>query len=186
VALRLIRTARISGKLKLLPFHPDGVGGLGFLPELVTRPLIVAVLFGTVPTAAAFYIHRAADVTPMIGLTTLVLATGIAYLVPILALRADIVAVKRVMVEKLRWLQQASFSQVFESQKLDFETLTSENESIDCFEKLCAAIKNISNYPHLKRLIGLVTLAMTPAVSALLGKLYEDFEPVIQPWLSKP
>jgi hypothetical protein len=186
VALRLVRMTRISGKLKLLPFHPDGVGGLGFLPGLVTRPLIVAVIFGTVPTAAAFYIHRAADVTPLMGLTTLVLAIGTAYFVPILALRADIVATKRAMVEKLRWLQQASFSQVFESRKPDFEMLKSGNESIDCFEKLCVAINNISNYPHLRRLIGLVTLAMTPAMSALIGKLYVDLEPVIHPWLSKP
>jgi hypothetical protein len=185
VALRLIRVARLSGKLKLLPFHPDGVGGLGFFPRLVTRPLIVAVMFGTVPTAAAFYIHRAADVTPLMGLSTILLATGIAYFVPILALRADIVATKRAMVEKLRWLQQASFSHVFESQKPDFEMLKSGNESIDCFERLCAAIKNISNYPHLRRLVGLVTLAMTPTVSALIGKLYLNLVPVIHPWLSK-
>jgi hypothetical protein len=185
VALRLVRAARLSGKLKLLPFHPDGVGGLGFLPGLVTRPLMVAVIFGTVPTAAAFYIHRTADVTPMMGLTTLVFATGIAYFVPILALRSDIVATKRVMIEKLRWLQQASFSQVFESRKPDFEMLKSGNESIDCFEKLCTAIKNISNYPHLRRLVGLVTLAMTPAASTLIGKLYLNLEPVIHPWLTK-
>jgi hypothetical protein len=186
VALRLIHAARLSGKLKLLPFHPDGVGGLGFLPRLVTRPLIVAVIFGTVPTVAAFYIHRAADVTPLMGLTTLVLATVIAYFVPILALRSDIVATKGAMVKKMRWLQQASFSQVFESQKPDFEMLKSGNESIDCFENLCVAINKISNYPHLRGLIGLVTIAMTPAVSALLGKLYDNFGTVIHPWLSKP
>jgi len=186
VALRLIRAARISGKLKLLPFHPDGVGGLGFLPELVTRPLVVAVLLGVLPTAGAFYIHRAADVTPLMGLTVLLFAVAVAYFVPILALRSDIVSTKRAMIEKLRWKQQASFSHVFESQKFDFDALKSGNESIECFEKLCAAIKNVSNYPHLRRLAGVVTLAMTPAVTSVLGKLYEDLFPVIQPWLTKP
>lgn len=183
VALRLVRVARLSGKLKLLPFHPDGVGGLGFFPRLVTRPLVIAVILGTMPTAAAFYIHRAADVTPLMGLSTLVLATFAAYFVPILALRSDIIETKRVMVEKLRRLQQASFAQVFESRTLNFEILKSGNESIDYFEKLCVAIENVSNYPHLIRLFGLVTLAMTPAVSALIGKLYLGLEPVIHPWL---
>ncbi|TAK97428.1 MAG: hypothetical protein EPO07_13305 [Verrucomicrobia bacterium] len=186
VALGLVRSARLSGKLKLQPFHPDGVGGLGFLPELVTRPLIVAVMFGTLPSVAAFYVHRAADVTPVMGLSVLLFGIAIAYFVPILALRNDIVAAKRTMIEKLRWQQQASFVHVFENRKVDFEALKSGNESIECFEKLCAAIKNVSNYPHLRRLIGLITLAMTPAVSSLLGKLYEDLAPVIQPWLTKP
>lgn len=186
VALRLIRSARLSGKLKLLPFHPDGVGGLGFVPELVTRPLIVAVLIGTVPMAAAFYVHRAADITPLMGLGILLLTAGIAYFVPILALRVDLMATKRAMVEKLRWLQQASFSEVFEKRKLDFEKLKAGNEGIEGLEKLCAAIKNISNYPHLKRLIGVATLTFTPFVITLLGKLYDDFGPVIQSWIEKP
>ena len=185
-ALRLIRAARISGKLRLLPFHPDGVGGLGFLPELVTRPLVVAGLLGVLPVAGAFYVHRAADVTPIMGMAVLLFAIGLAYFAPILALRTDIVGTKRMMIEKLRWKQQASFAQVFESKKLDFEALKSGNESIECFEKLCVAIKNISNYPHLRRLIAIVALAMTPAVSSLLGKLYADLSPVIQPWLTKP
>jgi hypothetical protein len=176
----------VSGRLKLLPFHPDGVGGLGFLPELVTRPLAIAVLFGALPTCAAFLIHRRLDVTPLMGLTALLLTAGIGYFVPILALRSDIIATKRAMVEKLRWLQQASFSQVFESQKPDFKALKAGNESIDCFEKLCAAIKTISNYPHLRRLIAVVSLAMTPTVVSLLGKLYDHWEPVIHPLLTRP
>jgi hypothetical protein len=185
-ALRLVRLARLSGKLKLLPFHPDGVGGLGFLPQLVTRPLIVGVLLGLLPTVGAFQIHRAADVTPVMGLATLVVATGIAYFIPILSLRADIVAAKRAMIERLRWLQQAKFSQIVDRNNLDFETLRIGNESIEFFEKLCKAIRDISNYPHLKRLIGYITLAMSPVAASLIGKLYNQFGQVIHPLLTRP
>lgn len=185
VALGIVRSARMAGSLRLLPYHPDGVGGLGFLPELVTRPLVVAVILGTLPTAAAFEVHRAADVTPLMGLAVLLLATAVAYFVPILALRADIVATKETMVKKLRWMQQANFTRIFENKKLDPDAVKSSSETIEYFEKLCTAIDEVSNYPHLKRLIGVATLAMTPAVGSMLGKLYDSFSPVIQPWLAK-
>lgn len=180
-ALQLVRRARVSGKLKLQPFHPDGVGGLGFLPDLVTRPLIVGVFLGLLPTAGALQIHRAADVTPMMGLGTLLLATGIAYFVPILSLRADIIAAKKAMVEKLRWLQQEQFAQIVDKDHLDFETLRTGNQSIEFFEKLCKAIKHVSNYPHLKRLIGYVTLAMSPIAASLISRLYSAFGQLIHP-----
>ena len=170
-ALRLVRQARISGKLKLQPFHPDGVGGLGFLPDLVTRPLVVAALLGLLPTAGAFQIHRAIDVTPMMGLATVLLAIGVAYFVPILSFRSDIVAAKQAIVERLRWLQQAQFSKIVDGDTLDFETLRIGNQSIEFFEKLCKAIKHISNYPHLKRLIGYITLAISPILATLVGRL---------------
>lgn len=180
-ALRLVRRARVSGKLKLQPFHPDGVGGLGFLPDLVTRPLIIGVFLGLLPTAGAFQIHRAPDITPMMGLATLLLATGTAYFVPILSFRADIIAAKKAMVEKLRWLQQEQFAQIVEKGHFDFESLQTGNQSIEFFEKLCKAIRHISNYPHLKRLIGYITLAMSPIAASLIGRLYNAFGQLIHP-----
>jgi hypothetical protein len=181
--LRVVRQARLSGALKLQPFHPDGVGGLGFLPDLVTRPLIVAVFFAVLPSAGAFYIHRAADVTPIMGLAILLLAVGLAYFVPILSFRADIVAAKRALLERLRWLQQAQFSQIVDRDNPDFETLRIGNQSIEFFEKLCKAIRQISNYPHLKRVIGFVTLAMSPLAASLISRLYSVFGQFIHPLL---
>jgi hypothetical protein len=123
VTLRLIRKPRLKGSLKLVPFHPDGVGGLGFVPSLVTAPIIVTALFSSVSTAAAFEVHRAADITPMMGLAIVLITTVIAYLIPILFLRADIVALKRETIRRLRNLQQAYYSKIAESEMMDFETL---------------------------------------------------------------
>jgi len=84
-------------------------------------------------------------------------------------------------VEKLRWLQQEQFAQIVEKGHLDFESLRTGNQSIEFFEKLCKAIKHISNYPHLKRLIGYVTLAMSPIAASLIGRLYNAFGQLIHP-----
>lgn len=186
VVLRVIRRARVSGKLKLIPFHHDGVGGLGFVPGLVTTPIIVTVLVSSVSTAAAFEVHRAADVTPIMGLTIIILATGIAYVIPILVLRADIVAMKQEAIEKLRLLQQTYYSKIVDGGKIDFEKVRNGNEALDYFEKVCARIQAISNYPHLKRLLGYMALAITPSIATLIIKSFEDVAPIIRPLLRKP
>lgn len=186
VTLRLIGQARASGRLKLIPFHPDGVGGFGFMPGLVTTPIIVTMLMGSIPAVAAFGVHRAADVTPLMGSSILVLWTGVAYIVPILFLRAEIVILKREMIGRLRQQQQAYYSKITEGQDLDFETLRKGNEAFDYFEKVCERVQSISNYPHLKRLVKFVGLALTPTIISLALKLYEGLTPIIGPLLKKP
>jgi len=186
VALRLIRRARVAGRLQLVLFHPDGVGGLGFIPGLVTTPIIVTLLMGTAPTAAAFLVHRAADVTPLIGLTILVLSTAVAYIIPILFLRTDIVLAKRHMIQRLRFLQQAYYTRITESRDLDFEALSNGNQALDYFNKVDAAMRALSNYPHLKRVLGYMAIALTPSVISLTLKLWEDFAPVMHLGIRKP
>ena len=186
VTLRLIRRARLSGKLALVLFHADGVGGLGFVPGLVTTPIIVTLLMGAVPTAAAFEVHRALDITPLVGLTIIVLSVCIAYIIPILFLRSDIIAMKRQMIAKLRVLQQAYYLRIIEDRELNFETLRNGNEAFSYFDKVRTAVQSISDYPHLKRIIGCIGLALTPSVMTLAVKLCEDLIPVVRPILRRP
>lgn len=186
VTLRLIRQARISGRLKLILFHPDGVGGLGFVPSLVTTPIIVTLLVASISTAAAFEVHRAVDVTPLMGLTIIIISTAIAYIVPALFLRSDIVALKREMIGRLRLLQQTYYSKIIDGQDTDFETLRKGNEALDYFEKVCTRVQAISSYPHLKRLLRYIGLALTPSIISLALKFYENVVPIIGPVLKKP
>lgn len=186
VVLRLIRSARLSGKLKLIPFHPDGVGGLGFIPSVVTTPIIVALLMSAIPTAAAFQVHRAADPTPVMGLAIILAFAGIAYIVPILYLRSDILAVKHEMLGRLRELQQEYYCRMTEPDELDFETLKQSNQALEYYDNLCARVQAISNYPHLKRLLRYVGLALTPSIILFTLKLYEGVLPIIGPVLRKP
>jgi hypothetical protein len=185
VTLRLIRRARLSGKLKLIPFHPDGFGGLGFMPSLVTIPIIVTLLMSSASTAAAFEVHRAADVTPLMGLAVVIISVGVAYIVPILFLRADITSMKRETIEKLRLLQQSYYSKIIDDQNLDFEKLSKGNEALDYFEKVCGKIQSISNYPHLGRLLRYAGLSLIPSVISVILKVY-DIAPIIGPILKKP
>jgi hypothetical protein len=186
VVLRLIRRTRTSGKLKLIPFHHDGAGGLGFVPSLVTTPIIVTVLISSISTAAAFEVHRAADVTPLMGLAVIIVATGIAYVIPIFVLRTDIVAMKRDAIAKLRLLQQAYYCERVDNPTVDFEKVRNGNEALDYFEKVCTRIQAISNYPHLKRLLGYITLAITPSIATIIIKSVQDVAPIIRPFLEKP
>ena len=51
--LRVVRRARLLGIVELQPFAADGVGGLGFIPPLVSSPVIVTLLLSTIAVAAA-------------------------------------------------------------------------------------------------------------------------------------
>jgi hypothetical protein len=143
VTLRFVRRVRLSGRLKLLPFHSDGVGGLGFVASLVSTPVIVTLLIGSIPTAAAFEVHRAPDVTPLIGLSALVSWALLAYIVPIFFLRSDIVAMKRETFRRLTTLEQANYLQLIKENNLDFERLRRGNEALDYFDKVCGKVREI-------------------------------------------
>ncbi len=103
-----------------------------------------------------------------------------------LILRMDIVAMKRETIEKLRLLQQTYYSKIVDSGKIDFEKVRNGNEALDYFDKVCLRIKGISNYPHLKRLLGYMALAITPSIVSLIIKSFEDVVPIIRPFLKKP
>jgi hypothetical protein len=179
VVLRFLRRARTAGKLKLLPFHPDGVGGLGFVPPLVTTPIIVALLISSVSLFSAFEVHRALDVTPLLGLTVVVGSAAVAYIVPIFFLRSDIVALKRELADKLTSLQQTYYSSIIERPNLDFETLRKGNEALDYFGKVIARVEGISNYPHLRRLLKFTALAVAPSVISIGLSVYDHLRAIM-------
>lgn len=185
VMLRLVRRARRAGKLKLLPFHPDGVGGLDFIASIISMPIIATLIVGSLSTAIAFLVHRAADVTPLLGLTVLIIWAVIAYFVPVLFLRSDIIAMKREALKKPRALQQANYSRVTESHGADLEMLSKGKEALEYFDSVCEKIQAISNYPHLKRLIGWIGFALTTSTIPTILKLL-DTVPTIGRMLKSP
>lgn len=171
--LRFIKRARTDGKLILLPFHPDGVGGLGFVTSLISTPIVVTLIVGSLGITVAFLVHRTADVMPLIGLVVLFTWAFIAYFLPILFLRSDIVAMKRAMLEKLRTLQQANYSQIIDSHGMDVEMLGKGKEALDYFDNVCAKVQALSNYPHLKRVISALGFAATTSTFSMALKFFD-------------
>jgi len=159
-----IRRARLRGQLHLDPFHTDGVGGLGFVPGLVSTPVIVGLLIASVPLAGAFAVHRALDVTPVVGLSIVLVAATAAYGLPTLYLRRDIVALKTTMLEKLRKRQRSYYTSITDQERIGSDLLQLANEALDYFEKVCAKIQSISDYPHIRRLARFTAVALTPSV----------------------
>jgi hypothetical protein len=182
-ALDVLRKRRLAGTLVLQPFHYDRVGGLGFIPGLVTTPIVVTLLIASVPLGAAFVVHRALDITPLMGAAIVVVGAALAYAIPIFRLRTDIIAMKRAVVEKMRQLQQNYYSRVVSDERIQIETLRQGNDALDYFEKICTKIEGISNYPHLVRLLKYIGLAMTPSFLSLAFKLYDKVSPILIPLL---
>jgi hypothetical protein len=174
VVLRLVRSARTAGELRLTPYHRDKLGGLGFIPGLVTTPVVATLLISAIPVAGAFQVHRAMDVTPLIGLCLVLIAAGLAYSIPTIILRADIVAVKRDMIQKMRSQQQDYWARALETSGANFEVLKQSNDALEYFDKFCARVDSIPNYPHLDRLLRYMGLALTPSVVSLAIKILED------------
>jgi hypothetical protein len=162
--LRVVRTSRLSGKLKLLPFHPDKVGGLNIVASLISRPIILTLVVGAATTAGAFAVHRAMDVTPTGGLIVLLGWALLTYLIPILILRTDIVAMKKDLIAKIRQTQQLKYSRVLEGTFLEFKVLEEEHEAFEYFDLVCSKIETISTVPHWKRLFAFIGLAATPSL----------------------
>jgi hypothetical protein len=183
-ALQVLRERRTRGELRLQPFHPDGTGGFGFVPRLVTTPIAVTLMFAAIPVAGAIHVHRAADVTPVMGVILIVGGALIAYLLPIFYLRTDILAMKRDTLGRLRSLQQ-TYANVDPSSGFDFEALRRGSEALEYFDKVCARVTSISSYPHLPRMAKYIGLALTPTAASLAIKFYETLSPVIIPILGR-
>jgi hypothetical protein len=175
VVLSLVRRARTASKLRLTPYHRDRLGGLGFIPGLVTTPVVVTLLISSIPVAGAFQVHRAMDVTPLIGLCLILISASIAYAIPMIFLRTDIVSVKRDMIRKMRSQQQDYWARALKNGAANFEALKQSNEALDYFDKLCAKVDAIPNYPHLDRLLRYMGLALTPSVVSLAIKILESW-----------
>jgi hypothetical protein len=183
VTLRFVRRARVTGKLRLFPFHPDGVGGLDFVASLISTPVIITLVVGSLATAVVFFAHGGIAVTPIMALVVLIGWAFLAYFVPILFLRSDIVAMKREALEKLRGLQQENYWQITQTHGHDVEMLGKGKEALDYFDKVCTNIQAISNYPHLRRLLSLFSLSLLPSFVQIGIKLYQNVGPLLGPLL---
>ena len=184
--LGVVREARLSGKLKLLPFHPDKVGGLNVVASLISKPIILTLVVGAGTTAGAFAVHRAMDVTPTGGLITLLGWALLTYLIPILVLRTDIVAMKRDLITRIRQTQQSKYSSVLEGTPVEFKVLEEEHEAFEYFDLVCSKIESISTVPHWKRLFAFIGLAATPSLITFVLKNALTLAPITSRALGQP
>ena len=186
VTLELIRSERLKHNLKLFPFHSDGVGGFGFVASLVSTPVIITLLVGSIATAAAFEVHRAFDVTPVIGLIILLSWAVLAYIIPILFLRSDIIAVKQEMSRKLANLEQTTYAQTMDKTTISLGNFKKGTEVVEYLDRVSSKVRSVPNYPHLKRLIGYIGIAMTPSLISLAIKVYQATGVMIFSGLKQP
>ena len=153
--------------MKLLPFHSDKVGGFGFFPILVTRPIFPSVVVVAIPNVSAFFVHREADITPLMGAALIITVFLVLYFAPILMLRSDLATLKRRTLDQMREIQQKNFETFTRGTQMDISQLHQANESLQYFEAISSEIRTMSNYPHLRRLLGLLAVVYSPAFVAI-------------------
>lgn len=179
VVLNTVRQARLSGRLKLRPFSADGVGGLGFIPPLVSTPVIVVLLMCSVAVAATIEVHRRFDVTPVIGLIVLFGLSFGAYVLPTLYLRSEILALKKVTLDKLWSLQEDQYVQIVDGNSADAECIARASGAIEYFEKVRRKVDSIPTYPHLRRVLNAMGIALTPSLLSFCFALYDRLSPIL-------
>jgi hypothetical protein len=177
--LSVVRAAREKGELHLLPFHPDGSGGLAFVAGFISKPITWTLLIGSLTTAGALFVHRAAHFTPVAGVSILVAWALLAYFVPILFLRRDIIALKRNLMNRIHSAQQQHYSKALDGKRLDLGALEEENAASEYFDRIRKRIESISNYPHWKALFAGIGLAVTPSLITVTGKALMSLVPFI-------
>ncbi|MDQ7250950.1 hypothetical protein [Dongia sedimenti] len=184
--LKAIREKRLAGELVLQPFHRDGLGGFGAIPSLISTPVAIALLVAALPLAGAIEIHRTADVTPLTGILVILAAATIAYGIPLLRLHTDIVELKSATVEKLRRLQQIYYDDTIAGKVVDRDAVQRASEALDYFDKLCARVDAISNYPHLARMIRFLGIALAPTAISVVVQISQNLSPLIGRILKQP
>lgn len=184
--LRLVRQGRIKRTLRIEPFHPDGSGGLGFVPGLITTPIVITLLMCTPAMLAVLMVHRDFAPTPAMGLTFLGLAAAFAYGVPIWSLRKDIRALKHQSIEEIATLQEARYRDAFLKRPLQAARLQDHGDVLEHLDKVRLRIEAVSEYPHLKRVLGYMGLVSVPAVFSTLAELYPVFRVAVLPLTGAP
>jgi hypothetical protein len=184
-ALRVVRSARLAGKARLLPLHADGIGGLGVIPALITNPLLTTICVASLPMAGVIWIHRAAGVTPFIGAGVIIAGLLCAYVAPTLYLRTDLVVLKHRLIAKLRATQEAFDTLVADPGNCDAATLSMSNDALTYFDKMCDKVNAIPNYPQFTRLVKVTGAALTPSALSIIGSAWSGLRPMVARWLQQ-
>ena len=170
--LSVIRKHRRRGELRLNPFSGDGVGGLGFIPSILLKPIVVTLLLAAVASATTFVVHQGAATTPIIGVTIILSSLFTAYLGPAAYLRADIAALKRVAIDELTVAESRSYENVLRASAGGSTDISDAAKSLEYFEHVRAKIEAIPEFPYFTRMISFVGFCFSPtAVSLTLGVL---------------
>lgn len=178
--LRALRRARTAGRVQLEPFSSDGAGGLGFVPSLVTTPVVWTLALSALATVGAFVVHRELDATPLMGVASVLATVVVAYGLPIGYLRVDLAALKRQAIDRLRHAQQRCYEELMNADRIDAVHLKSASDTLDYFDRLCSRVEAISTYPHFRRVAASALPALIPGMFSLSVKIYELAAPIIQ------
>jgi len=159
-----------EGRLKLRPFSQDGVGGYSFVPSLITRPIVPAVLIASLPNFAAFYVHGGLSVTPIMGATIISTILLASYGIPILFFRYVISQLKADQINKLSDVQQDQFDAILVEPTGKQIQSDRAREGFAFRDLLITRIKSVSEYPHLRRILGLLVFVYSPTALSLVHR----------------
>lgn len=161
---RIVARAAAENKLSLEPYHPDGCGGVKVFMDSVLKPFVPALGISSALAFAAVLIHRKIDVTTVgaLGLVCITFAT--LYLVLATALRRAIRLEKNRQLRSISELQNAQFFNLIRGQTAFSPADT--NTTISSLSDLARHVKNLPNWPQLRFVVRVISLASSSPVTA--------------------
>jgi hypothetical protein len=180
VSLALYKIIKDAGKKKsfrLQPYHQDGYGGAGVLVKIVINAYIPICLVSFLALLSVLFVHGKLGPTPIIGMIILSLIFVLTYLIPAIALKRLISSEKKKQLSEISSLQNTIFLSI--TKNGNESNAISESETLDSLSKISHQIKEISNWPYMKRVVQLVGLINTPSAISIAKIVI----PIVTTWI---
>lgn len=167
----LLKDACKENFLVLKPYHQDGYGGVGDLIKIAINPCIPILFVSFLSVCSVFWIHRALNMTPVIGLLLLSLLFILVYIIPALTLRRVIKKEKKRQLNGITESQNIFFLQLIDTKK-EYLQVSNALEALNGLTPVYAHIKSISTLPYLSLIVKVIGVINLPILVSLIKSIY--------------
>lgn len=153
--------------LRLEPYHYDQCGGVKQFIDTVLKPMIPILIIMGILTVCVLSVHDKIDVTTVLNIVITILAFFAFYFIPAISLRQVIKNEKKRQLIEISEAQNAIFSNAIIELK-EMGRIKSNVDAIMSFNILSDKIKSLPNWPHLKYVLKMVSIAISPSFISIL------------------
>ena len=168
--LRYMRSKFISNQLRIAPFDPDRCGGTGFLPDLILSPTIMAMILSGGAYWGVIYTHRTVDISTAMGSLVVIFTFIVFYLWPTLLLRTTMIGL-RLKENQIIHAQQSQYYKLMLERQLSGKKLDEALSYLQYFEQARRKVDEVPLWPHLTRVIGTFSAAVTLPIFISIANL---------------
>lgn len=162
-------------EVALLPFDPDRVGGFGFVPDLVTAPVIPTLLISAIPVAGAMTVHGSVAWSPSLGVISMMTALLSLWVVPASSLASYLGTLRDQALGDLGRTQHAILKRITSASEATAVEMDEARSALEYFNAVEDRIRGLSRVPHLRRVVIAIAVAWSPHVFAMIVDTLDRF-----------